>query len=106
MTRPWSVFVTQQAERDLTEAILYLRDVLRGPSAAQQLVDDFQTRIAQLRNFPSIHPLVRDERLASMGYRWVSLGNRLIFFTEDERGRAVNIERILYAHADWRSQLY
>lgn len=105
MTEPWSVLVTQEAERDLVQAATYISDVLCNPSAARALIDDFEGCVERLRMFPTIHPLVRDKALATAGYRWLRMGKRIVFFTLDETSHVVNVERVLYAHTDWKQRL-
>lgn len=71
----WSVLVTESAEHDLAEAALYLKDRLGSPKAALHLLDKFEDCVAGLARNPEAHPLVRDVRVARLGYRWVPVGN-------------------------------
>ena len=102
---PWKVEITATAEADLTDAALYIKDVLGSPQAALKLVDEFEDCINRLSLSPSLRPLVRDERLALRGYRWVPVGGYMAFYTIDESSRTVYIERLLYGRSDWRAVL-
>ena len=54
-----------------------------------------------MTDMPQKCPLVRDERLASIGYRKLLVKNYVVFFTIDEKAKVVDVERILYARRDW-----
>ena len=101
----WHVAVTTTAERDLTEAVLYIRDALGNSQAANRLLDELEGCAAGLSEQPTRRPLVRDERLSRMGYRWAPVGGHMAFFTMDEKGRTVYIERLLFGRSDWRAVL-
>ena len=66
----WSVVVARTAERDLTEAVLYIKDRLGNQAAALRLLDEFESIVADIANNPEARPLVRNARIARLGYRW------------------------------------
>jgi plasmid stabilization system protein ParE len=102
---PWAVEATKTAEADLGEAVLYIRDVLQNPQAASRLIDEFEACVARLATQPGFRPLARDERLARLGYRWVSVGGYMAFYTTNEETRTVYVERVLFGRSDWRAVL-
>ena len=101
----WRVEVTAAAERDLTEAVLYIHDVLKNPQAALRLLDEFEGCVDGLSEQPALRPLVRDERLARRGYRWAPVGGYMVFYTLCEADHRVYVERILFVRSDWRAVL-
>ena len=44
----WSVVVARTAERDLTEAVLYIKDRLGNQAAALRLLDEFERIVADI----------------------------------------------------------
>jgi len=72
---------------------------------ALNMMDLIEQTLLKLSNMPQAHPLVRDERLASMGYRRIEIKNYTAFFTINESDKVVDIERILYARRDWARNL-
>jgi plasmid stabilization system protein ParE len=44
----WSVVVARTAERDLTEAVLYIKDRLGNQAAALRLLDEFESIVADI----------------------------------------------------------
>lgn len=101
----WKVVVTAVAERDLTDAMAYIRDRLGSLAAALRLLDEFEARVQDLSNHPEAYPRVREARLSSLGYRWASVGGYMAFFTTDRRSGTVTIERLLYGRSNWRAVL-
>ena len=101
----WRVEITSTAETDLTEAALYIRDVLSNPQAALHLLDEFESCVEGLSTQPARRPLVQDERLARMGYRWAPVGGYMAFYTMNEASRTVYVERLLFGRSDWRAVL-
>ena len=103
--RAWFVEVAAAAEEDLSDAALYIRDVLLSPQAAIGLVDSFEARVYELSKQPMLHPLVRDSRLAHLGYRWAPVAGYMAFYIVNEAERTVYVERLLYSRSDWRAIL-
>jgi plasmid stabilization system protein ParE len=70
-----------------------------------KLMDTIEEALTKLSDIPDSYPLVRDDRLASMGYRRLEVNNYTAFFTINEKDKIVDIERILYARRDWANIL-
>ena len=74
------------------------------PIAAYNLLLAIHEAIRKL-SYALNKPLVRDNRLAAMGYRWVGIKNYIVFYTVDEASKNVYVERILYGRRDWQQIL-
>lgn len=105
MTGRWEVVVTETCYLDLREAARYVRDQPRSPDAASGLVDAFEEQVASLETFPEGCPPVADHELVRRGYRWVPVGNFMLFYTTDAQSGTVYGERLLYGARDWQSLL-
>jgi len=70
-----------------------------------KMLDTIEEALAKLAVMPDSYPLVRDDRLASMGYRRLEVKNYTAFFTINEKDKTVDVERILYARRDWANLL-
>ena len=101
----YNVFVSRTAENDLMDIIRYIRSQLLAPITADNMLELLNDSMQGLAEFPKKHPLVKDERLASLGYRILRVKNYIVFFSVDDEKKEVNIERILYARRDWLSIL-
>lgn len=101
----YNIFISSPAENDLADIIRYVKSQLLAPIAADNMLKLFNETIQGLAEFPKKYPLVKDDRLASLGYRIIPVKNYIVFFSVDDEKKEVNIERILYARRDWLSIL-
>ena len=101
----YKIFFTEPAERDITEAICYIVEELQNPVAAIKLFEDIERSVGSLQENPKRYPLVRDDYLASKGFRLMPVQKYLIFYVvrddaRDEK-KSVTIERVLYNRRNW-----
>ena len=62
-------------------------------------------KLLKISENPKIRPLVRDEYLASLGYRLISVKNYMIFYIIGEDNEHLKIVRFLYCKRDWMNIL-
>ena len=72
---------------------------------AIKMIEAIEEALSKLSDMPHGYPALRDDRLASMGYRRVDVKNYTAFFTINEKEKVVDVERILYARRDWANLL-
>ena len=72
------VRILRSAQRDLSEIAAYLR--CDAPAAAEHTIDDLLQGIDRLGAFPEGGPVPRDERLARLGFRYLTRGRYLVFY--------------------------
>ena len=101
----YQIKITEPAENDIQSAINYIVRDLKNPAAALQLFDDAYEAINSLEDMPFRHPLVKDEILASYGFRFFPVDNYIVFYVVREETETVVIERFLYNRRDWGSIL-
>ena len=101
----YKVSISEPAEDDLDDIIEYILTKLSAPAAALNLADAFEKAFDDLEEMPEKHPLVRDDRLAAMGYRRCRVKNYSVFFTVNNATLEVDVERILYSRRDWANIL-
>jgi len=101
----YRVDVSSPAEEDLRDILRYISSQLSAPITATKMMDVIEEALTRLADMPDSYPLVRDDRLASMGYRRLDVKNYTVFFTIDKKAQIVDVERILYARRDWASLL-
>jgi len=97
----YHVDITKPAENDIYDAAKYIAEQLLNPSAADRLIDDIEHVVNSLNNMPDRHPLVSDEVLARLGFRFIPVNNYLIFYIIREDIKTVVIQRFLYGRRDW-----
>lgn len=101
----YNIDISELAERDLKEIILYISSQLEAPMTAREMLVEFNSAISSLSQLPYRISLVADERLAALNYRMLKVKNYLVFFTIDEEGKCIDIVRILYARRNWQAIL-
>jgi len=101
----YPVIITDVAEEDILDTVKYIADVLKAPTAANNLLDEIERHEEILENTPNIYPLVPDEYLAEKGLRFSMVKNYLLFYTIDEDDEIVTVIRFLYGRRDWKSIL-
>ena len=101
----YRVDVSEAAESDLRDIVRYIASQFSMPLTALNMMELLEEAMASLSEFPQRFALLRDDRLAQMGYRKLSVRNYIVFYSIDEQNKAVDVERILYARRDWRRML-
>ncbi len=95
----YTVHVTKKAREDVIKAADYLEFNLRNPTAADNLIDSFEIKVATLRDFPERNRIVDEPMLRSWGIRFVMVKNYLAFYTVT--GDTVHVVRFLHSRRDW-----
>ena len=97
----YEVHIFPTARQDLLDVIGYLNTL--SPDTALAYFDRLTGEIASLSVMPERCPRPRDLALAAKGYRYLVVGNYLVFFVV--AGTVVQIRRILYARRDYKQLL-
>ena len=97
----YEVRIFPSAQQDLLVVIDYLNTLSK--EAALNYYDWLTSEISSLRIMPERCPRPRDLALAAKGYRYLVVGNYLVFYVVS--GNIVQIRRILYARRDYKHLL-
>ena len=97
----YEVRIFPSAQQDLLDVIDYLNTLSK--EAALNYYDRLTSEITSLRIMPERCPRPRDLALAAKGYRYLVVGNYLVFYVVS--GNIVQIRRILYARRDYKQLL-
>jgi plasmid stabilization system protein ParE len=101
----YEILISDAANQDIRDIIHHISASLHSPMAASGILDATDAQVASLGSSPQRNPLVRDERLALLGYRWTKAKSYMIFYTIDETAKAVLITRVLYGRRHWAKLL-
>ena len=101
----YTVLESAAASRDIDRAVSYMADTLKSPTAAKRFIGEYERAVSLLEATPLTFPLVRDDLLAFSGYRWISAGDYMLFFTVDEDHEDVNVERVAHSSQNWMQLL-
>ena len=93
--------ITESAQSDLRQIIYYIQTDLSSPSTADNFMNGIEEAMEQLSFMLEKFQLVRDDYLASKGYRSTRYKNYLIFYIINYHMQTVFIHRILPASRHW-----
>ncbi len=99
------VVYTQTAQADLRDIYEYISQVLFAPDAARALTELILQKARSLGEMPDRQPLWKDEPWRSLGVRFVSVRNYILFYTADQDADVVTIVRVMYGGRDIDRQL-
>lgn len=99
------VLFSDFSENDLLNIENYILFDLCNSSAANHIVDGILKVAKSLKDFPERCPLVNDEGLKRLGFRYACYENYNIFYVYYKKKEIVYIVRILYNKADWQTIL-
>jgi addiction module RelE/StbE family toxin len=101
MHEKYQVLYLSIAQKDLIEIVDYIAG--DNPQAARKFIDEIDTKAGNLTSHPFIGTVPRDQVLKSKGYRYLVIGNYLVFYVVD--AKVVEIRRILHLKRDYRNIL-
>jgi len=97
----YKIRIVSPAQNDMQEIYRYIAYDLRSPDAASKRILLIDEKIQSLKSNPARFSLVKDDYLASKGFRFCIAKNHLIFFTIREEISTVSVMRVLYGRRDW-----
>ncbi|MCR6546470.1 type II toxin-antitoxin system RelE/ParE family toxin [Dehalobacterium formicoaceticum] len=83
------VKITTQAEVHLREIVKYIASELMAPKSALRLLDEIESSISSLSQFPQRVTLTEEEPWRSIGIHKMPVKNFLLYFWIDEENRKV-----------------
>ena len=101
----YEIHITATAERDLLRASDHIEFVLKNPKAADDLLNEAETQINSLGDFPEKFKLLDDPVLASFGIRFVIVSGYLAFYVISEETHRVIVVRFLFQKSNWTAML-
>ena len=101
----YALNITDVAEQDILHTVKYISDVLKNPTAANNLLDEIEKYEEIIKNTPNIYPFVFDQYLAGIGLKFVVIKNYIMFYIVNEDEKKVDVIRFLYARRNWRNIL-
>jgi len=93
------------ATLDLDGIIHYIAFRLNNPTAASNLLDEYENRLTNLRESPRFYGPAHIESLAHRGFHQFSFGNYIAFYTINDEEQKVNIIRIFYKKQNYEKTL-
>lgn len=91
----YKILITKSFESDLDRVLLYISGTLKNRGAAGSLLKKIKDNITMLDSSPlafHVYP-----NISKINYRFIPVGNYLIFYHVDEVQEIVYIDRFLYS---------
>ena len=101
----WNIVYSSQARQDLRSIFEYISNELCAPDTAANQSRRIMKSIRDLEEMPMRYRLYENEPWNSIGLRFFSVDNYLVFYLSKETENIVNIIRIMYGGRDIRKQL-
>lgn len=86
---------------DLDAVLFYLEADQKSPRAADTLLEALDTAVQGLTEFPRRYRKYHPKYPLETEYRLMFVKGNAVFYTIDEKERAVKIHRILNSHCDF-----
>ena len=98
--KTYSVKITTQAEEQLQAIVKYIASELKAPKAALRLLDEVESVISSLSQFPRRVALTEEEPWRSLGIHKMPVKNFLVYFWIDEENARVQVTAVIYGMRD------
>lgn len=103
--KKYIVEISETAEQDLENIILYLRNELSGDVIADKYKILFKQKLKDLENVAGSMPIISEELTSFNNIRKVNVRNYIIFYIVNEENTKASVLRIGHAFIDWEKYL-
>ncbi|MCL1829289.1 MAG: type II toxin-antitoxin system RelE/ParE family toxin [Oscillospiraceae bacterium] len=101
----YKVRITRPAQTEMRGIYRHIAEELSNPIAAERRIALIDEAIQSLKKNPARFALVRDDYLASKGFRLITVKNHLVLYIIRENVHTVSVMRVLYGRRDWKRLL-
>lgn len=89
---------SKNAEIDLNNIILYIKNKLNNELVARNLVNKTRKAIDTIKLFPEMYELISNDLCEYKNIRRIPIDNYNLYYSFDEEKNKLILVRILYAH--------
>ena len=101
----FKVVISSQAEKDLRGIFEYIAFELLSPENATGQLERLEKQILSLDEMPERFPRYGKEPWHSLGLRFVTVDNYIVFYLPDIKEQVVTVLRIMYSGRNIEEQL-
>lgn len=87
---------TEIAKRDLDDMLFYISNVLFNPTAAKDLFDKIEEKIAEICDFPECCPMVENDFVLNASIRKALVGNFVMYYSYDADTNTIWVLRFVF----------
>jgi len=95
------IIFTSTAENDLRGIAFYIAEQSGSKTASADFVRKLKDKCDLLKEFPEMGALPRDRVLLSQGFRFLTVGEYLIFYTSETQKSEVYINAVIHSKRDY-----
>ncbi len=103
MENKFALYLSPKASKDLEEIYLYILNVLKNLSAADNLMEEFHKTFSNLVDFPFMYPATNNVFSKNQDLRKIVIKNYFVFYRVREK--RIEIVRILSSLLDYQNIL-
>lgn len=96
MESKYELEISPQAAQDFENIFSYISKELCNPTAAVNLMDDFENALESVCNLPFSCPIVNNEFVKDSTLRKLIVNNYIAFYKIDETEGVIIVVRVLY----------
>lgn len=89
---------------DLEQAVFYIRDVLKNPSASERLLDRTEQAILEHAEAPTMAQVYKTTRSRPQPYFWFAVGDYMVFYVVIDD--VMEVRRFIYGTRDLNKMLF
>ena len=101
----YRIIITNTAKNDLKDISFWIADRAGDTMAGMQFISDLQERCKRLESHPDIGAYPNDHHLKSLGYRFLTFKDYLIFYTVSKESQAVYLMAVFNSRKDYMREL-
>ncbi|MDD3336343.1 MAG: type II toxin-antitoxin system RelE/ParE family toxin [Eubacteriales bacterium] len=105
MIKPYRYKLTPSAVQDLDDIAAYIAIQLYAEDSNVQLLNEIESAILSVCDFPQTAPPVNDALLKGKGYRKLIVKNYIILYIPDDEACILNVMRVVYYAKDYLKEL-
>lgn len=105
MSEKYDIKLSIEAEKDIQNIIIYIKDKLKEPAIAERYARLMKNEIESLAYNPQRYAIIDNKKIKDLNVRKLIIKNYIAFYRVNEEKNLVNIERILYGASNWMSKL-
>ena len=105
MLEKYNVKLSIEAEKDIQNIIIYIKDILKEPIIAKRYAQLIKNEIESLVYNPKRYAIIDNKKIKDLEVRKLIVKKYIVFYRVNEERKRVNIERILYCASNWMNKL-
>ena len=105
MAEKYNLKLSIEAEKDLQNIIMYIKEELKEPYIAEKYMYLMKREIKTLEYNPRRYAIIDNKKIEDLRIRKLIIKNYIAFYRVNDEKNIVTVERILYGASNWMNEL-